>query len=116
MLRELIYPRKCVLCHRLLKAEEPRLCPSCVAALPEPFSGARRGSYYTRWASALWYTGMVRSSFTRYKFGGCRFYVRYFGPLLANAIFYIIYQTTAFFYLGVILLLCIPFVWPRKSA
>ena len=37
-------------------------------------------------------------------------------PLLANAIFYIIYQTTAFFYLGVILLLCIPFVWPRKSA
>ena len=36
-------------------------------------------------------------------------------PLLANAIFYIIYQTTAFFYLGVILLLCIPFVWPRKS-
>ncbi len=37
-------------------------------------------------------------------------------PLLANAILYIIYRTTAFFYLGVILLLCIPFVWPRKSA
>ena len=34
-------------------------------------------------------------------------------PLLANAILYAIY---AFFYLGVILLLCIPFVWPRKSA
>ena len=37
-------------------------------------------------------------------------------PLLANAAFYIIYRTTHFFYLGVILLLCIPFVWPRKSA
>lgn len=37
-------------------------------------------------------------------------------PLLANAVFYAIYRTTAFFYLGVILLLCIPFVWPRKSA
>ena len=37
-------------------------------------------------------------------------------PLLANAILYIIYQTTPFFYLGVILLLCLPFVWPRKSA
>ena len=37
-------------------------------------------------------------------------------PLLANAILYAIYRTTAFFYLGVILLLCIPFVWPRKSA
>lgn len=37
-------------------------------------------------------------------------------PLLANAILYAIFRTTAFFYLGVILLLCIPFVWPRKSA
>ncbi len=37
-------------------------------------------------------------------------------PLLVNAILYIIYQTTPFFYLGVIMLLCLPFVWPRKSA
>ena len=37
-------------------------------------------------------------------------------PLLVNALLYIIYQTTPFFYLGVILLLCLPFVWPRKSA
>ena len=37
-------------------------------------------------------------------------------PLLANTILYAIYRTTAFFFLGVILLLCIPFVWPRKSA
>ena len=37
-------------------------------------------------------------------------------PLLANTILYAIYRTTVFFYLGVILLLCIPFVWPRKSA
>ncbi len=37
-------------------------------------------------------------------------------PLLVNGILYLIYRTTPFFYLGVILLLCIPFVWPRKSA
>ncbi len=37
-------------------------------------------------------------------------------PLLANALLYIIYRTTPFFYLGVMLLLCLPFVWPRKSA
>ena len=37
-------------------------------------------------------------------------------PLLLNAVLYAIYRTTPFFYLGVILLLCIPFVWPRKSA
>lgn len=37
-------------------------------------------------------------------------------PLLLNAVLYLIFRTTPFFYLGVILLLCIPFVWPRKSA
>ena len=37
-------------------------------------------------------------------------------PLLLNILFYVIYQTTPFFYMGIILLICIPFVWPRKSA
>ncbi len=37
-------------------------------------------------------------------------------PMLINALLYMVYRTTPFFYLGVILLLCIPFVWPRKSA
>ncbi len=37
-------------------------------------------------------------------------------PLLVNTLLYMVYRTTPFFYLGVILLLCIPFVWPRKSA
>lgn len=37
-------------------------------------------------------------------------------PLLANAVCYLIYRATPFFYLGVVLLICIPFVWPRKSA
>ena len=37
-------------------------------------------------------------------------------PLLANILLYIVYRTTVFFYLAVILLLCLPFVWPRKSA
>ena len=37
-------------------------------------------------------------------------------PLLLNALLYYVYRTTAFFYLAVILALCLPFVWPRKSA
>ena len=37
-------------------------------------------------------------------------------PLLANTLLYIIYSNDNFLYLGVVLLLCIPFVWPRKSA
>ena len=37
-------------------------------------------------------------------------------PMLINTLLYIIYRTPLFFYLGVMLLLCLPFVWPRKSA
>ena len=37
-------------------------------------------------------------------------------PLLINGVCYAVFRTTAFFYLAVILLLCLPFVWPRKSA
>lgn len=37
-------------------------------------------------------------------------------PLLINTLLYFIYKTTVFFYLSVILTLCLPFVWPRKSA
>ena len=37
-------------------------------------------------------------------------------PLVANAVLYLIYETTPFFYLAAVLLLCIPFVWPRKKS
>ena len=86
ILRDLVFPRRCVFCHRLLERTEPRLCPACAAALGDPVSGTRRGAYYRRWAAALWYEGAVRESFHRYKFGGCRFYAKTYGPLLANAI------------------------------
>ena len=37
-------------------------------------------------------------------------------PLLVNGVLYLIYNDVSFVWLGAILLLCIPFVWPRKSA
>ena len=85
-LKDLIWPRRCILCRKAVGADGDRVCASCAAALPEPFSGARRGSHYRRWASALWYEGQVRESFLRFKFGGCRFYAAYYGPWLAHAV------------------------------
>ena len=84
--KDLIWPRRCILCHRPVGPEGERLCPDCAASLPEAFSGARRGSHYRRWASALWYEDKYRESFLRFKFGGCRFYAEYYGPWLANAV------------------------------
>ena len=84
--RDLIWPRKCILCGKLLGPRGERLCPACAGSLPEPISGARRGSHYRRWASALRYEGRFRASFHRFKFGGCRFYAAVYGPWLAEAI------------------------------
>lgn len=84
--RELIWPRRCILCHRLLDRGGERLCPACARSVPEPISGARRGAFYRRWAAALWYEGAVRDSFLRFKFGGCRFYADVYGLWLARAI------------------------------
>ena len=36
-------------------------------------------------------------------------------PLVLNVVLYAIFRTTPFFYLAVILLICIPFAWTRKS-
>ena len=85
-MKDLIWPRKCILCHRPVGAEGDRLCPDCAASLPEPFSGDRRGTHYRRWASAFWYEDKLRESFLRFKFGGCRFYTDWYGPWLANAV------------------------------
>ena len=84
--KDLIWPRRCVICHRLVGPAGDRLCPACAAAVPEPISGARRGSHYRRWVSALWYEDPVRASVLRFKFSGCRFYADYYGPLLARAV------------------------------
>ena len=85
-IKDLVWPRRCILCHRLVGADAERLCPACAASLPGPISGSRRGSFYKRWAAALWYEGAVRESFLRFKFGGRRFYAALYGPWLARAI------------------------------
>ena len=84
--KDLIWPRRCVICHKLVGPKADRLCPACAAAVPEPISGARRGTHYRRWASAFWYEDDFRASILRFKFGGCRFYAQFYGPWLANAV------------------------------
>ena len=85
-LKDLIWPRRCVICHRLVGPAQARICPACAALIPEPFSGERRGAHYKRWVAALWYEGDFRASILRFKFNGCRFYADEYGPLLAGAI------------------------------
>jgi len=37
-------------------------------------------------------------------------------PFMVNTLLYIIYHTMPFFYLGVILVICLPVVWSRRKS
>ena len=80
---EWLFPRKCILCRRLLSRDETDLCRKCRVDQPEYRYGKRKISYIAD-LTALWmYEGQVRASLHRYKFGGARHYAASYGQLLA---------------------------------
>ena len=85
-LLDLVWPRKCVVCRRILEEEPGILCPDCRKAMPEPENGPRRGEHFSRCVSVCSYEGAWRESILRYKFAGKRMYARAYGPLLAEVI------------------------------
>ncbi len=82
-LGELLFPPKCILCRRILEAEELDLCHKCRAESPQ--WAARHTQYlFVESLTAVWYyEGHVRESILRYKFNGYRHYARGYGRLLA---------------------------------
>lgn len=69
-------PRRCLFCRGELEDAGP-LCPACEAELPR--TGAQAvpsGVRFERCLSPLYYTGALRDSFHRYKFGGRWHYSR----------------------------------------
>ena len=83
---DLVWPRKCVVCQRILEREPGMLCPDCRRQMPKPSGGPKRGEHYRRCVSVFSYEGAWRASVLRYKFNGRRMYARVFGPMLAEVI------------------------------
>ena len=83
---EWLFPRKCVLCRKILPKEETDLCRVCRVDQPEyPFG--KKKVPHTAAVTAVWmYEGDVRKSIHRYKFNGARHYADVFGRLLAMRI------------------------------
>ncbi len=79
---ELLFPRKCVLCQKILEREETDLCHACRTDSPE-YAG--KTSYpYLETVTAIWYYEHdVRRSILDYKFNGKRHYADCYGRLLA---------------------------------
>ena len=82
----LLFPRKCILCGRLLERHETDLCRSCRVDSPECLKSSRQFSFLDSWVAVWYYKDCIRESLHRYKFGRCRHYAAVYGRLLAMRI------------------------------
>lgn len=83
----LLYPPKCVFCHRLLEDGEPPVCLRCEKRLPRTSSqGRQRFPYVSQCVAPFYYEEMVRDSLRRFKFANRREYAWTYGPMVAACI------------------------------
>ena len=79
----LLFPRKCVLCRRILRREEIDLCGACRGDV-EPYASGKRKYQFLDSMTAVWYyEENVRRCIVRYKFYGARHLAKNFGRQLA---------------------------------
>ena len=87
MLLDLLYPPRCVFCHRLIEGGDP-VCRACRNSLP--VTGAldreQKFPYISRCVSPLFYEKDVRASLLRYKFHYATGYARVYGEFLSKCI------------------------------
>ena len=68
----LLFPRKCILCRRLLRRGEIDLCGDCRRDV-EPYASGKRKFQFLDSMTAVWYyEENIRRSIVRYKFYGAR--------------------------------------------
>ncbi len=78
-----LFPDKCILCGRLLEAEETDLCRKCRIDGPECPVSKIKYPYIDQWTALWYYEDSVRQSLLRYKFYNRRSYAAGYGRLLA---------------------------------
>lgn len=90
-LKELLFPRRCMLCREFLTKDETDLCRNCRVNAPEyPYgaenpepSGKNSGQFLDSFTAVWYYEGDVRKSILRFKFRRATFLAPKFGVLLA---------------------------------
>ena len=86
LVKELLFPSKCILCGKLLEKNELDLCASCRIDSPECAVSNSRIPFIASWIAVWRYEGNVRQSLLRYKFCRKRIYAPGYGRLLAMKI------------------------------
>ena len=82
-LLNLLFPRKCILCRKLLEKEETDLCRKCRVEAPEYPVRKENLQFLDSFTAVWYYEEDVRSSLLRYKFNGLQTYADSYGRLLA---------------------------------
>lgn len=82
-LLELLFPRKCILCGKLLDRNEQDLCRTCRVEAPEYPIGKDRLQFLDSFTAVWYYEGNVRGSLLRYKFYHRSNYANGYGRILA---------------------------------
>ncbi|MBQ5813005.1 MAG: ComF family protein [Clostridia bacterium] len=82
---DLIFPPKCVFCHSLLDGDdrEKRMCSDCSRTLI-PSVHTIEGEFFDKGCAAYIYSGKVRESLHRFKFGGRKEYASVYAELLID--------------------------------
>ena len=83
MILSLLFPRKCVLCRRLLEKTETDLCRKCRQDAPEYGKTKEKLQFLDSFTAVWYYEENVRGSILRYKFYGARSYAPAYARLLA---------------------------------
>lgn len=84
---DLLFPPKCVFCSKVLNKADDGWCDNCIESLPYAYDHGRQdGDVFDFCISALYYTGVVRRSILRFKFGGNSHYADVYSKVLADTI------------------------------
>lgn len=83
---DLLYPPRCVVCHRFLDPKEKPVCGKCLEHLPEHEGADPAVKFSDHCVAAFFYEGDLKDSFHRYKFGGLHWYADVYGRWLAISV------------------------------
>lgn len=83
VLLDLLYPPRCMLCHRLLERNEENVCPACMGKLPEHDGPDPKVRFASQCVATFFYEDELRTSFHRFKFGGLRQYAAQYARWMA---------------------------------
>ena len=86
LIKELLFPEKCLFCGRVLKRPELDLCARCAADQPLIQRCTSKFQFLSGWKAVWYYEKGARKSLLRYKFGRRRSYARSYGRILAMAL------------------------------